>query len=270
MKIIDFMNQLYDRVDADPSHYTNTGDTLKAGDPLQEIRKIAVTMTATVPVLKEAAQWGANLMIVHEPTFYYPLESPSDIAGRPDYVKQLIAAKQKLIQECGMTIYRFHDHPHCHRPDQITEGLIRYSGLTGVWDQTEDRLTLNHPMSVQEIAALLERTLGANHIRVAGSWETKVRSIALCPGAPGVFQIRKLDRSDMVLIGETGEWCDGEFMRDLMDLTGVPKTLMVIGHTPSEQLGMRVAAEYIAENWPQFPVQYFHGSEVYTPCPRSR
>lgn len=268
MKICDFMNQLYDSIDSEPSHYTNTGDIFKIGDPQQEIRKIAVTMTATVPVLKAAAQWGANLMIVHEPTFYYPLEAPADIASRPEYVKELIAKKEKLIQECGMTIYRLHDHPHCHRPDMITEGLVRFGGLTGIWNKEDDRLSLEHPMSVKEIAEIFKQSLGANHIRVAGSWNTNVKSIALFPGQPGVFLIRKLDKSDLVVIGEFAEWCDGEFMRDLMDLTDTPKTLMVIGHTPSEQLGMKVIAEYICQHWPELSVQYFPGSEVFVPEPQ--
>ena len=47
-----------------------TVDTHKAGDENREVTKIGVCMTATPDVLKAAKEWGAELLITHEPTFY--------------------------------------------------------------------------------------------------------------------------------------------------------------------------------------------------------
>ena len=47
-----------------------TVDTFKDGDPETPVTGVAVTMMATLDVLKRAADAGANLVITHEPTFY--------------------------------------------------------------------------------------------------------------------------------------------------------------------------------------------------------
>ena len=47
-----------------------TCDTIKAGDPNTEVTKVAVSMFATVDIVRQAQDWGAQLLIVHEPTYY--------------------------------------------------------------------------------------------------------------------------------------------------------------------------------------------------------
>jgi hypothetical protein len=48
----------------------DTVDTFKAGNPDTVVTGIAVTMMATMDVLKRASGNGLNLVITHEPTFY--------------------------------------------------------------------------------------------------------------------------------------------------------------------------------------------------------
>ena len=47
-----------------------TCDTVKAGNPEKEIHKVGVTMFATVDTVRTAKEWGADMLIVHEPTYY--------------------------------------------------------------------------------------------------------------------------------------------------------------------------------------------------------
>jgi putative NIF3 family GTP cyclohydrolase 1 type 2 len=51
-------------------HSSWTVDCLKIGDPECEVKKIATTLTATPDVIKAVGEWGEDLLIVHEPTFY--------------------------------------------------------------------------------------------------------------------------------------------------------------------------------------------------------
>ena len=46
----------------------NTCDTVKAGDGEKELKKVGVTMFATVETVRRAKEWGADMLIVHEPT----------------------------------------------------------------------------------------------------------------------------------------------------------------------------------------------------------
>ena len=54
-----------------------TCDGFKSGDPNAECNGIAVSVLASVQVIREAAKLGANLLIVHEPTFYTHMD-PTD------------------------------------------------------------------------------------------------------------------------------------------------------------------------------------------------
>ena len=54
-----------------------TVDTCKAGDPERELKKVAVCCIATPDVIRQAAAWGADLLITHEPT------TTSTISTRP-------------------------------------------------------------------------------------------------------------------------------------------------------------------------------------------
>ena len=52
-----------------PGEYEKTCDTLKAGDPSREVTKAAVCCFATPKIIREAAAWGAQLLITHEPLY---------------------------------------------------------------------------------------------------------------------------------------------------------------------------------------------------------
>ena len=68
MKAIEIMDELFKL--ANDRDYSNTCDTCKAGNPDIEVRKIAVSMFATPEVVRRAREWNAQLLIVHEPTYY--------------------------------------------------------------------------------------------------------------------------------------------------------------------------------------------------------
>src|SRR5512144_405733 len=84
--------------------FTDTVDTIKAGDPSQELTGILVTFLATCEAIEQAAQLGANLIITHEPTFYNHLDTTDWLSQHPTYI-----AKQGLIERSGVVIWRFHD-----------------------------------------------------------------------------------------------------------------------------------------------------------------
>ncbi|MGN1129039.1 MAG: Nif3-like dinuclear metal center hexameric protein, partial [Candidatus Flemingiibacterium sp.] len=57
-----------------------TCDTIKSGSPDAVVTKVAVSMFATPEVVKNAHEWGAELLIVHEPTYYNHMDEHSDEA----------------------------------------------------------------------------------------------------------------------------------------------------------------------------------------------
>lgn len=237
-----------------------TCDVLKAGDPEKEVKKVAVTMFATVDTVKKAKDWGADMLIVHEPTYYDHYEEIEDLP--------VVVAKRKLIEESGITIYRYHDYMHGRNVDQIPEGEIYYLGLKGKMENTpysaSYKFTLDEPITALELANKMEKELGIKRVRIAGTREKKSTNLALCFGTPGgVFELLCYEDIDIVLTGEACEWKLAEYARDA-DALGMNKTLIVMGHIGSERDGMRLLAKRLSENYTDFETRYIECGEVYT------
>ena len=238
--------------------YSNTCDTVKCGDPSREIRKVAVTMTATVDVIRQAQQWGADLLIVHEPTFYDHFEKR--LENDP-----VTKAKEELLAKTDMVVWRYHDHPHNKNKDMIGEGTVRMLGLQGKWINRHwavNRLILDEPLTPRELAERFAKN-GGNHVRVCGTLDEPCKTISLCLGTPrGVFEELQDPEVDVVFSGETSEWMLGEYARDAAAL-GFRKALMIIGHNPSEMGGMILLEKLIAKEFPELETKYFNCGEVY-------
>ncbi|MBQ8321220.1 MAG: Nif3-like dinuclear metal center hexameric protein [Clostridia bacterium] len=237
-----------------------TCDTVKSGDPDKEIKKVAVSMFATVKNIKEISAWGADMLLVHEPTYYDHLE-----AGN---VTPVTEAKRELVEKSGMVIYRHHDRMHAGEPDGIAEGELYYLGLRGRVEKTpyfaSYLMTLDEPKTALELADLMESELGIKHVRIAGERSKKAKNIALCFGTPGgVFELLCNDGVDAVLVGEACEWQVAEYARDAAEL-GINKSLVVMGHIGSERDGMRLLTKRLSEAHPELEFKYFECGEVYS------
>lgn len=256
MKAQQIMDWLYSF--GEGADYSWTCDTMKAGSPETEVTKVAVTMIATVDVIKAAVEWGAQLLITHEPTFFNVEDTDTEEPFR--------RAKRQLIEELGITIYRFHDHMHYNKPDLICEGELRKMQLDGDVDYpgTFDlvRVTLRKPTPPAVLARMLEERLNLKHIRIFGNLNNPITNVSLMPGTPGgVFEEFIREETELLMTGEAGEVCFGENVRDAAAL-GFNKTVFVLGHVGSERDGMSYAAELLQQQFPQLEVQYFECTEM--------
>lgn len=239
--------------------YSNTCDTCKAGSPDAEVTKIAVSMFATPEVVKDASAWGAQLLIVHEPTYYNHMDEHSD--------EKLETEKRRLIEASGLTIWRFHDHPHRAHPDTICEGEMKFLAPDG--DITYHgfdlvRVHMHAPITPRELARLMEQRLGIAHIRICGAADAPCTEVSGMFGTPGgVFEELKREGSEIVMTGEACEWALGEYARDAAQL-GYRKALLILGHIGSERDGMRLTAQKLSELYPGIETRYFECGEVYT------
>jgi len=256
MKAIDLINEISEGGYAD----SVTCDTVKAGSPEKEIKRVGVTMFATVDTVRRAMEWGADMLIVHEPTYYDHMEV---IKNETPVIK----AKRELIEKSGMTVYRYHDRMHHRDVDRIPEGEVYYLGLKGKVEKTpysaSYRMTLDEPMTAMELAEKMENNLGIAHVRIAGAMDKPSTKIALCFGTPGgVFDLLQSDDIEIVLTGEACEWMLCEYARDAAAL-GFNKALIVMGHIGSERDGMRLLAKRLDEKHDDLEILYFECGEVY-------
>lgn len=234
---------------------TATVDTIKAGSPATPVTGIAVTMMPTYDVLRRAAASGKNLIIAHEPAFYGHLDETGYLEKENDAV---LAAKQALIKEHNLVLFRFHDHWHARRPDGVMTGIVRALG----WQRYQNagapgRFTLPQT-TLDKLAAELKQKLGSRVVRVIGDARMAVTKVALNPGAAGFTAHRRLlqrDDVEVLVIGEVPEWETIEYVTDAA-AQGKRKALILLGHIPSEQAGMEECASWLKTFIHEAPVEF--------------
>lgn len=230
----------------------NTIDTFKAGDPSQNVTGIVTTFLASHEVIQRAAEFGANLIITHEPTFYNHADNVEWLKDNPVY-----QAKIGLIEEKDIVIWRFHDHWHLYKGDGIQTGVakaLEWDNYTG-----EELAIYDIPdTTLRKLVGYIKEKLGIHTVRVMGDLEMTCRRAALLPGFAGVRrQVQMIEREDVdvVLCGEVHEWETCEYVRDAVT-QGQRKALIVLGHANGEEPGMAWCAEWLRQRFPNIPVTH--------------
>ena len=267
MKIEEFMTELYNFTDNAPDKYKKSCDTLKAGNPDIEFNgKVATAMFPTLSVVNEAKAWGANLLIVHEPTYYDHWDSIKTLEEQSGFKRKILDLKRAFLEKSEVVIYRYHDHPHYAAEDLIALGEVARFGLKGRWINSEEigcsEFELAEPMNVRDIAKTLEKNLDIAHVRICGCNDFMVKRIGLNFSTPGNVEA-KMSHCELILTGEIVEWIHAEFARDATAL-GFPRAIIVMGHTCSEREGMRLLAELIPQKFSGIEAKYFESGDAYT------
>jgi putative NIF3 family GTP cyclohydrolase 1 type 2 len=249
--------QILDRIKAEMGvpWASETVDTFKDGDPDTPVTGVAVTMMATLDVLKRAAASGANLVITHEPTFFSHLDQLDGLEKANDAVT---AAKRAFIRDHKMVVLRMHDHWHRRHPDAIEAGMIRALGWEKFQRPESEYLFTMPETTLGQLAADVRAKLGAPTLRVVGDPQRRVSKVALAPGFAGfpthVMALRR-DDVQVLVIGEAHEWETVEYVADAV-AAGMDKALIVIGHIPSEQAGMEDFARWLEPIVKGTPVRF--------------
>lgn len=241
-----------------PIDEAKTCDTIKVGSVDKEVHKVAIAMFGTVEVIKQVKDWGADFLIVHEPLFYEHM----------DYLENfsIVAEKQRLISESGLTIFRFHDYMHAVNPDMICAGEIKYAGLEGeIKERVRKGVTsfvLKEALTAEELAEKLAKNLNLNQVRISGCIDKKGTRIACCFGSPGDLH-DLYENHDFILAGEICEWRDAEMARDAAAL-GFNKAILALGHETSERAGMMYMKDICVDKYLDLEFQYFESGSVVT------
>src|SRR5437764_5044067 len=242
---------------------SDTVDTFKAGNPDTPVTGVAVTMMATLDVLKRAAASGNNLIITHEPTFFSHLDKPDELAqGERDPV---LSEKRAFIEKHRLIIWRFHDHWHARKPDGIQAGMVHALGWEKFQDPANEHLFTVPRTTVEALAAELKSRLGIRVMRVVGEPHMQVTRVAMSPGAAGFAPAtRALEMPDVevLVVGETREWETVEYVADAVT-EGKHKALIILGHIPSEQAGMDECTRWLKGFVTEVPVNFVPSAEPF-------
>ena len=234
--------------------HKDTVDTFKAGNPDTAVTGVAVTMMATMDVLQQASAKGLNFVITHEPTFYAHLDTPEGVPQEDP----VWAEKRAFIEKHNLVVWRFHDHWHMRNPDGIEAGNVHALGWEKFQRPDNQYLFVIPETTLKRLAQEVAEKLGSRVVRVVGDPGMKVTKVGFSPGAAGsATEIHALEQDDVqvLMVGETREWETVEYAADAVT-GGRKKALIVIGHIPSEQMGMEECARWLKGFVKDVPVEF--------------
>jgi putative NIF3 family GTP cyclohydrolase 1 type 2 len=238
-----------------------TVDTIKAGKPDQVVTGIVTTMFATVDVIRKAIELQANFIIAHEPTFYNHLDETSWLEN-----DKVFAFKLDLLKEHAITVWRFHDYWHRHDPDGVRMGVLTDLGWDHYYDAKNPRMITIPGMPLKMVLAHVKKKLGIKNVRFIGDLSQPCQRILLMPGASGgrsQIQTFSSEQPDVLICGEVAEWETSEYIRDLQAM-GVRKSLVILGHSQSEEPGMQWLVRWLQPKVPFIKVSHIASNNPFT------
>ena len=231
---------------------TETVDTFKAGDPSTIVTGVVTTSLATIDVMRRALKTGANMIITSGPTFYSRADRPTPPVGRgraaaaPPSPDPVFAAKNEFIKTNKLVVWRFSDHWRLRTPNPFTTGLIDALEWTR-YRAADNPLTITvPPITLERLVADVNRKLNARGgMRIVGNRPMRVRRIGFLPGSvPIQTTLSVLPQVDALIAGEIREWESSEYARDTVS-EGLPRALILLGRTLSEDPGMKACAQWL-------------------------
>ena len=248
----------------------DTADTFKAGDPATVVTGVVTTSLATIDVMRRAVKAGANMIITSGPTFYSRADRPTPPAGRgraaatPPSADPVFAAKNELIATNKLVVWRFSDHWRLRTPNPFTTGLIDALEWTKR-RATDDSLTVTVPsITLDRLVDDVKRKLNARGgMRIVGNRQMSVRRIGFLPGSvPIQTTMAVLPRVDALIAGEIREWESSEYARDTVS-EGLPRALILLGRTLSEDPGMKACAQWLETIVPDVRCRWMPAGDPY-------
>ena len=217
--------------------FDNVG--LLCGFPEQDVNRILVALDITLETIQEAADMGAEMMVVHHPVIFSPIHAirEDDPTGR------------RLIRLIRSGISAVCMHTNLDRLDTgVNAALARALGA-----EIETMLDIGCTCRLEEpvaLAAFLSETEGALSVKdiryhcASGL----VQRLAVCGGAGGhmVYEAPKYG-CDTVLTGEIKhhQWIDGkESGLNLIDA----------GHHPTENVVIPVLCDMLRAGFPDIEI----------------
>lgn len=239
-------------------------DDYKCGDPDVECTGVVTALTPNISVIRKAIELGANLIVVHEPTFYTSDDGPGWFE---EFDNEVYKEKKKLLDDKGIVVWRDHDHMHANNPDSIFTGVLKYLGWLDKAKVDSDTGLFAHYLveipetSVKDLADYIIEKIGLNGARIVGDPESKVSKVAfvghLFPneyrkkdGSKGEYSVKVIETmekfADVIIPGEVIDWTTLSYVRDASEL-GKNKAVINIGHFNWEELGMKYMKDWLSE-----------------------
>lgn len=174
-----------------PLHLKEEWDNpgLAVGDPEQMISKVMVGMDVTMELIEEARAAGAQLILTHHPMLFH----------RPDSITPQTIPGRKILSlvQNGISAYSAHtnlDKASSGMNDRFMEllGFREWTVLDPSLDPADEnagigRMASIKPVTLRELAARVQASLGLEGIRMAGDPQRLIETVGVINGSGAEF-----------------------------------------------------------------------------------
>ncbi len=247
--------------------FDKTCDQLLEGNWEQQVTGIATTFMATVAVIRRAIKTGCNFIITHEPLYFTGLDNIDWVKDDPIYQK-----KKALINETGISIWRYHDHMHSGNEDLIYAGLLENLGWKNYLNKAipQPHYYTIPTTTVSALVNFLKKKLGMKVIQIVGNPKMKCSRVGILVGGGSLglgreempAQLMHDQQLDVMVCGEITEWTLSAYINDAATL-GFNKAMIVVGHERSEEPGMKELPHRLQPLLGKIPVHFIDAEEPF-------
>ena len=228
--------------------WDNSGFQL--GDPDAPVTKVLVSLDPFEDTAREAAQWGAELILTHHPLFFNPIKNLTETTA--------VGRTARLLVQSGISLWSGHTNLDV-APGGVNDLLAEKLGLENVTALPPENLLRVGSLPEMNLEAFLSRVkaaLGCPVLRYADGG-TPCRRVAVGGGACG---------SELMLAKEAG--CDTFVTSDLKynmfwDAQDLGLNLIDSGHFYTENPVCAMLAAKVRQEFPGIAVKI---SESHRDC----
>jgi dinuclear metal center YbgI/SA1388 family protein len=220
---------------------------LLVGDRERNVERLMTCLTLTSATVAEAAREHADLVVVHHPLPFRPVNRITSETTVGRLLLQLIEAR--------VAVYSPHTAFDSAR-EGINQRLAEGLQLVDIGPLTpsaalDDPVVgtgrigrARQPMSLGNVAEQLKSFLKIREVRAVGSTESPIEHVAIGCGSGGTFlETARQQDADCLVTGEaTFHTC--------LEAEATGTCLLLVGHFASERFALDLLADYLEQNLP--------------------
>jgi dinuclear metal center YbgI/SA1388 family protein len=213
-----------------------------------EIERVATAVSASAQLFTEAADWGADAVLVHHGLLWRGSEPQRLVGSFRERVRGLLEHDLSLIAY-HLPLDRHVDHGNAavmarELGMEQLEAFGQFDGVTLGWAGV-----LPTPLPLDELRRQLERVCGQEPLVFPGGPELVASVGIVTGGAPAAFDEAVAAGLDAFVTGEAREWVMHRALEE-----GVH--FIAAGHYATERFGVRSLGEFLAKRF-DLEVRFF-------------
>ncbi len=214
----------------------------------EEIKKVALGVSANLDLFKKASQWQADMLVVHHGLFWDHDER---------VIKKVMKARLKILFDNDMTLLGFHYFLDSHPTLGNNAQIIKLLGAKKGKEFGEAKkinwgfeAEFKPEISLDQLKNRIEEKLGVKS-KVFSYGPKKIGRLAVVSGGASYLVKEAIDKNlDAYITGDSDEKIEA-----LVKEAGIH--FIYLGHYNSEKFGVKALGEVLKKKFPKLEIKFF-------------